>query len=258
MDEVLYEKRGLIAWITINRPQRRNSITSAVVNVLRANLSRANHDHDVRAIVLTGAGDTVFCAGGDLGRDQNDAGVISRYDANRDIVDLLIDINQLQKPILARVNGHALGIGLAILLACDLALACPDVRLGCPELKVGLFPMLILALLQRHVGPKKAQELVLTAQQVTAAQAEKLGMLNAVVAREELDAKVDDLLGKIADFSPAAIRLGREAFQAIDRMSYAESMQYLLAQHALNMQTEDAREGVLSFLQKRKPEWKGR
>ncbi len=258
MGEVLYEKRGKIATVTINRAERRNALTTQVINMLRASLARANSDSDVHVIVLTGAGHSVFCAGGDLGRDSADTGVLARYTANRELVDLFLDIRHLRKPILARVNGHALGLGFAILLACDLTVCVKDARMGCPEMKVGVFPMLTLAHLRRHVGPKKAMEILMTTHQITATEALHMGMLNAVAPPDELDRKVEELVGNIATFSPAAVRLGRDAFHATEDLGFEETCQYLLAQLTLNLQTEDAKEGAQAFLQKRKALWTGR
>ncbi len=258
MPEVRFEKNDGVATLTIDRADRRNAITQAVVNQLRAGLMRASHDNDIRLVVLTGAGETVFCAGGDLGRETADAGTISRYNANHELMEFLNDLRLLNKPSIARVNGHALGAGLAILLACDLAVAVEDARLGCPELKVGVFPMLTAALLSRSTGPKKAFELMLTGQQITAVEAERMGLLNHAVARADLDIKLQELLSRVGDFSPVAVRLGREAFVRQTDMSLPDAYSYLLSQLTLNLQTEDAKEGVQAFLQKRKPEWKGR
>ena len=258
MDEVIYDKQEQAIILTINRPQRRNSITSHVVNLLRASLARANQDSDVKIIILTGAGDTVFCTGGDLGREAAEAGIMPRYDSNRELIELFNDIRMLQKPLLARVNGHALGAGFAIMLACDMAVAVENIRMGCPEMKVGQFPMMVLAHLIPHLGPKKAMELVLMARQISAIDAEQLGLINYAVARDELDNKVAEIVSQVNEFSPAAIRLGRDAFFATAEMGFHDTLNYLLTQLTLNLQTEDAKEGTRAFLQKRKPEWKGR
>lgn len=258
MDEVLYEKRGEVAWLTINREERRNTLTLGVANGLRAYLARASHDGEIRAVVITGAGDTVFCAGGDLGRETPDMGALARHDANKALAELFVDLNQSPKPTLARVNGHALGAGFAIALACDLAVTVDDVRMGTPELKVGVFPMLILGLLVRHLGPKRAMEMMLTTQQITGAEAEFLGLVNAAVLRDDLDEKVADVLGRITCHSPVAIRLGRQALVAAQDLPFKAGLDFLLAQLSLNLQTEDAREGAQAFIQKRQPVWKGR
>ena len=258
MSEVLYEKHEHVVRVTINRPERRNTITAAVVNMLRANLARANHDQDVHIVVLSGSGDDVFCAGGDLGRSVEIDGVMAQYSANKDLVELFGDIRALRKPIIARVNGHALGIGFALLLCCDLSVAVENVRMGAPDLKVGVFPMLTLLELSRHAGPKKALEFLLTAQQITAVDAEQLGLINYAVERDNLDLKVEEMISQIASFSPAAIRMGREASYAIEEMGFNEARNYLLSQLTLNLQLDDAKEGASAFLQKRAPVWKGR
>lgn len=258
MDEVLYGKKGNVASIIINRPNRRNSITSQVVNSLRAYLARSNHDPEIRIITITGAGDVVFCAGGDLGHDAADSGAIARFEANRQIVELFDDMRDSSKPIIGRVNGHALGIGFAILLSCDLVVAVDKIRMGCPEPLVGQFPMLTVSQLSRHLGPKRAMDFLLTGQQVNSTEAERIGLINYSVERDELDLKLEELIARISEFSPIATRLGRKAFYDAEEMTYTQANQYLLSQLTLNLQTEDAKEGIQAFLQKRKPEWKGR
>lgn len=258
MDEVLYGKDNGLATITINRPARRNSLTEQVVNMIRSSLARANHDPEIRAIVFTGEGNTVFCAGGDLGREAAESGHIARYDANKQLAELFTDIKNLSKPLIAKVNGHALGAGFAILLACDMVVAANDVRLGCPELKVGLFPMFTMVHLTRHLGPKQALEMMITAQQINAVEAERMGLINYAVSREELDSKTSELVEKIKDFSPIAIRLGRETFNATNEMDFSQALELALSNLSLNLSTEDAKEGTKAFLKKRKPVWSGK
>jgi len=258
MDEVLYGKDSGIATITINRPARRNSLTQQVVNMIRSSLARANHDPEINVIVFTGEGSTVFCAGGDLGRESAESGNIARHDANKQLAELFSDIKDLGKPLIGRVNGHALGAGFAILLACDLVVASDDVRLGCPELKVGLFPMLTMVHLTRHLGPKSALEMMLTAQQINAVEAERMGLINYAVPRDELDSKTTELVEKIKDFSPIAIRLGRETFTSAEELNFSQALDLALSNLSLNLGTEDAKEGTRAFLKKRKPVWLGK
>ena len=258
MDEVLYGKDQGVATITINRPQRRNALTADVVNRLRATMARANLDPEIRSIVVTGEGDAVFCAGGDLAREAADPAAMAKYEANKELADFFREIRGLKKPIIARVNGHALGVGFAIVLACDLAIAVEDARMGSPELKVGLFPMLTLTHLSQHVGPKKAFELLVSTRHITAPEAENMGLINASVPRADLDARVADLTSQISEHSPVALRLGRNAFHTARDLAFNETVEYLLSQLTLNIQTEDAKEGTAAFLQKRPPVWKGR
>ncbi len=256
--EVRYEVQGHQALLTIDRPRARNALSPAVVRGLMEALERADADASVRVLVLTGAGEKVFCAGGDLGTMAGDEGFLATHEGRRAYGRLLARFQEVRKPTVARVNGHALAGGLGLVLACDLAVMVESAELGTPEIDVGLFPMMMMALLQRHVGRKRALELVLTGDRLPAKDALALGLVNRVVPAAELDAAVGALAGKLAGKSQAVLALGRRAFFTAEDLPLPAALEYLSSQLSLNVLADDAGEGISAFLEKRTPQWKDR
>jgi enoyl-CoA hydratase/carnithine racemase len=255
---VLYEVRERVARLTLNRPQTRNALSAEVIEGLHEALARAAADPEVRVVVLTGAGDRAFSAGGDLGGGGLEGqGLIGRHHERRRFADLFRVLAELGKPVIARVRGHCLAGGFGLALACDLVVASADSSFGTPEVRRGLFPMIIMATLFRNLPRKKGLELVLTGERLSAQEAERLGLVNHVVPAEELDAKVDELAGKIAALSPAVLRLGRDAFYSVADLPFEQALEELQTLLTLNLATDDAREGIRAFLEKREPVWKG-
>jgi len=254
---VQYQVQGPAAVLTLNRPQARNALSAEVMAGLFEGLARAEASPEVRAVVLTGAGDRVFCAGGDLSSIASD-GFLSGHDGRRRYGELMLRLQGLKKATVARVNGHALAGGLGLVLACDLAVAVDSAEFGTPEIDRGLFPMQVVALLQRHVGRKRALELVLTGARLGAAQALEWGLLNRVVPAAQLDSTVGALATALAGKSQAVLALGRRAFFAAEDLPLAGAVEFLAGQLSLNVLAEDAAEGVTAFLEKRSPQWKDR
>jgi enoyl-CoA hydratase/carnithine racemase len=255
-NEVLHERRGAAFWITINRPERRNAINAAVIEGIVEGYRLAHADADVRVIVLTGAGDKAFCAGADLQPGQSYAFDPSR--PNAPFADLLRAAQNATKPSIARVNGACMAGGMGFLCMTDMAVAADTARFGLPEVKVGVFPMQVLSLLQTLVPRRIVNEWCITGEPFDAAAALDAGLLNYAVPAAELDAKVAWLISRIADKSPTAIRRGKYAMRAIAAMSFDEAVAYTESQIALLGMTEDAKEGVAAFAEKRKPVWTGR
>jgi len=256
---VLYEVAGPVARVTINRPEARNALSPEVMEGLLAAFDRAAADAAVRVVVLTGAGDKAFCAGGDLGgRGFLQKGFAERHHDRRSFADLFRRMNRLGKPVIARVRGHCLAGGFGLAIGCDLVVASDDSSFGTPEVKRGLMPMMIMATIFRNVGRKKGMELLLTGERISAADAERLGLINYAVPAAELDARVDALAARVAAMSPAVVRLGRDAFYAMSDMPFDQALEYLQTMLTVNLGTEDAAEGVRAFLEKREPVWKGR
>ena len=245
-----------VATVTLNRPEKRNALNDQLLDALLDKLTLAKEDPAAHCIVLTGAGEKAFCAGGDLGSMPQ--GLLQMHQGRERFVDTLKCMSTLGKPILARVAGDALGGGFGLMLACDLVIAADDTQMGTPEVQVGLFPMMIMALIFRNIGRKKGMELMLSGAKVGAPEAQTLGLINYAVPREQLDSKVAELASKIAGFSPAVLKLGRDAFYHSADMDQWSALEYLRSQLTLNTLTEDAAEGIMAFLSKRKPEWKGR
>jgi enoyl-CoA hydratase/carnithine racemase len=259
--EILYEVRGAIARVTLNRPDKRNPLGPTTIGELLHALDAAKADANVRVIVLTGAG-KVFSAGGDLSTMgsggtplKSEGGAVTKPGT---FVDLTLALTRLGKPTIAMVNGHALAGGLGLVVTCDLAIAADDAQLGIPEINVGLWPMMIMATIFRNVPRKRGLELVMTGDKISAADAEKLGMITRAVPKDKLEAEVDALAQKLAGKSPIVMKLGLEAFYKTQDMELQPALEYLQGQLVAVLGTEDAREGLTAFLEKRPPNWKGR
>ena len=253
-------ERDRVGTITLSREERRNAISPTMISELLDALMRYDDDVSVLAIVLTGAGSRAFCAGADLAEAMGaTASLLDRHEEQRRFAELFKVIKGLRKPLLARVNGHALGGGLGLACACDIVVAAEDCRFGTPEINVGLFPYVIMATLLRCASsPRRLLELMLTGDRLDAREAQQLGLVNYVVPKEQLDAKVDEITRKITDKSPAVLRLGRRAFYTMRDMEYEQALEYLSSMLAINTVAEDIAEGVGAFLEKREPQWKGR
>ncbi|MCP9626396.1 enoyl-CoA hydratase/isomerase family protein [Rhodopseudomonas palustris] len=256
-DAVIIEQREQALWITINRPDKRNAINAGVVEGITRGWKQAHDDPSVRVIVLTGAGDKAFCAGADL----QSTGAAFAFDFSRpnvDYADLLRLAQNSTKPSIARVNGTCMAGGMGLLCMTDMAIAADTVQFGLPEVKVGVFPMQVMSLLQDIAPRRLIAEWSLTGEPFDAQAAREAGLLNYVVPTGELDAKVEWLVRRLTDKSPTAIRRGKYAMRAIAAMSFDESIAYTESQIALLAMTEDAKEGLQAFAEKRKPVWPGK
>ena len=253
---VLFEKRGAAFWITINRPEKRNSLNKEVIAGICAGYAQAHADAEVRVIVLTGAGDKAFCAGADLQPGKGFAFELSK--PNLDYADMLRTAYHATLPSIARINGTCMAGGIGLLCMVDLAVAADHVQFGLPEVKVGVFPMQVLSLLQRLAPHRLVREWCITGEPFSAAEAKDAGLLNHVVPASELDAKVEWLVQRIAGKSPTAIRRGKYAMRVIASMSFDEAAAHMEGQIALLTLTDDAKEGLAAFNEKRKPSWTGK
>ena len=254
--EVLHEVRDRAFWITINRPAKRNAIHGGVVAGIREGLRLAHADPEVRVVVLTGAGDKAFCAGGDLRPGQGFAFDLAR--PNIDYADLLRDAQDATLPTIARINGVCMAGGMGLASMTDFAISADHALFGLPEVKIGLFPMQVMSLLQNLVARRTVREWAFTGEPFSAHEALAAGLVNHVVPAAQLDAKVQWLIDRIIDKSPTAIRRGKYAMRAIGDMTFDQAIAYTESQIALLAMTEDAKEGLASFNQKRKPVWTGR
>ncbi|CAN5910245.1 enoyl-CoA hydratase/isomerase family protein [soil metagenome] len=253
---VLLDKRDHAMWITINRADKRNAIDKEVIAGIRRGYAEAHADNDIRAIVLTAAGDKAFCAGGDLQPGAGFAFDLSR--PNIDYADMLREAQNATLPSIARVNGVCMAGGIGLLCMTDMAVAADHAVFGLPEVKIGLFPMQVLSLLQSIVPRRTVREWCLTGEPFTAAEAKEAGLLNHVVPTAELDARTQWLLDRLTGKSPTALRRGKYAMRALASMSFDEGLAYTESQIALLAMTDDAKEGLASFNEKRKPVWTGR
>jgi enoyl-CoA hydratase/carnithine racemase len=242
--------------VTLNRPERRNAIGSQMVSELLYALDDARDDEAIRSIVVTGAGNA-FCAGGDFSQmtGGSEAGELP---LKGDYKALLLAMWRTTKPIIARVNGHAMGGGLGLVAASTFAIASTSAKLGTPEIDVGLFPFMILAVLERVMPRRRLIEMMLSGERLSAEEAARVGLVNRAVAPEELDAAVRAQTDVIASKSPLTVRLGLEALRDTEELSLGEKLPILSERLAQCLSTDDAREGLMAFLEKRKPNWSGR
>jgi enoyl-CoA hydratase/carnithine racemase len=253
---VLRGRRGAVYWISINRPQKRNSLNAQVIAEIVNGFEAAHADPDVRAIVLTGEGDKAFCAGADLDPGQNFATDPSR--PTLDYADMARLARRATLPVIARVNGACVAGGMGLLGMADIAIAADHARFGLPEVRVGLFPMQVIAILQPLVPARLLREWCLTGELFGADVARSAGLLNAVVPAAELDAKLASLIDSIKAGSPGAMRRGLYAFHTMEDMPFPQSIAFAEGQITLAARTEDAREGLAAFNEKRPPSWSGK
>ncbi|MEW5736146.1 MAG: enoyl-CoA hydratase-related protein [Thermodesulfobacteriota bacterium] len=259
MDEphLLYEVTGAVARLTINREDRRNSISAEALRLFLEYLDRAEKDEAVRVVLITAKGQKAFCAGADLGTGLG-AGSTDGMSAFRDFAAVLKRIAGFPKPTVARVNGSCVAGGSGFMLACDIVYAVDTAKFGTPEVNVGLFPMMIGALIFRNAPRKRAMEMMLTGATITAREALEMGMVTRLFAPEELDAAVDEVLQKLAGKSPIGMRIGKTAFHKMADMPFEAAVDFLSEKLAEVASTEDAVEGITAFLQKRPPNFKGK
>lgn len=256
-EDLLYEVKDGVATITIHREASRNAISQEMIVSFLNDLDRADQDEAVRAVCITGAGDKVFCSGADLGVAFADQGG-DRLSGARKYAQLLKRMARFGKPLLARVNGTCVAGGLGLILSCDIALARNDIQFFTPEVNVGIFPMMIGVLLCRNLPIKKVMEMVLTGRKVPAAEAEKIGLITRAVDPERLDVEVQEALRLLTSKSPIAIRLGKDAFRNMQDMPFDAAVDYLCEELGKALSTEDAMEGMMAFLEKREPNFKGK
>lgn len=245
--------------VTIDRPDARNALNGEVLRGLVSSFEAADADDGIRVVVLTGAGDKAFCAGADLaGAFDQEASIRDQHEGRGLLRDLFAATDRLGKPLVGRINGHALAGGLGVALACDVLVACDEASFGTPEVRVGLWPYMISALIVEHLGPKRAMELMMTGRRLAATEARDWGLVNVVVPREELDAATDAMCQQLVAAAPLALRWGKQATAAARDMPRAAALAHLHGMLDLTAQTEDVVEGIQAFFGKRDPEWSGR
>jgi enoyl-CoA hydratase len=257
LEQVLLTSAGHVATVALNRPEQRNPLSATMLRDLATALRWCKEEGDVRVVVLTGAG-RVFCAGADLSSFDGGTSAIDKFRSRDLFVDLFVLMAELSKPIVGRINGHALAGGFGLACSCDILVAVDTATFGTPEINVGIWPMMIQAILSRNVPRKVLLEMEMLGDRWTSAQLQSLGIVNRVVPHEQLDAAVGEIAEKLAKKSPAAMRLGRDSFYRQQDMDFRAAMHYLHGQFLLVSQTEDSREGIKAFFEKREPDFKGK
>ncbi|MBV9466142.1 MAG: enoyl-CoA hydratase/isomerase family protein [Solirubrobacterales bacterium] len=258
-DTLRYEVAGNgVATISLDQPDTRNALSGEMLTELISALVAARDDRDVRCVVLTSTHEKVFSSGGNLGGFAAEIPLVHKHFETEGFPWVFRLLGELGKPSICAVNGHVLAGALGLALACDLIIAKEGARFGTPEINVGLFPFMIMALIYRNVPRKKATELMLLGEQISAQEAERLGIVNRVVPAEEFDQAVAEWAERLASASPALMRLGKDAIFRQQDMAFADAVDFLRSQLTIAFSTEDIQEGVRAFFEKRKPEWTGR
>ena len=257
-ETIAYAVEGAVATIALDQPETRNALSDALLDELLDALAVARDDEGVRCVVLASTHEKVFSSGGDLAGFSADVPLVHRHAANDRFPRLFTTIGELGKPVVCAARGHVLAGALGLALACDLVIAGERATFGTPEINVGLFPFMIAALIGRNIGRKKMTELLLLGERIDAQEALRLGIVNRVVAEDDFDAAVADWASKLAAKSPLLMKLGRDALFAQQDMAFGEALEHLRAQLTLALSTDDAREGVAAFLERREPRWTGR
>lgn len=257
-ETVLVGHAGGVGTITLNRPEVRNALNQSMVREIWEALQSLEGDPEVRVVVLRGAGDKAFCAGADLKGVGDRGTTLQARESFGGLVKILEGIPRMRKPVIAQVHGFALAGGCGLAAGCDLVVASEDAVFGLPEIKVGLLPLMVMAPILRTVGLRRGLPLILTGEQITAQEAHRIGLVTRVVARGELETAVGSLAERLAGLSPTALGLAKEAAYTIQDMEYGKSLKYLRELITLVGLSDDAKEGIAAFFEKRLPRWSGR
>jgi enoyl-CoA hydratase len=257
LTELTVEAADGVATVTLNRPERRNALSPRMLAELLATLQRVRSDREVRAVLLTGAGDRAFSAGADLDAMTRPAGELERHSDRGLFADVFLACGRLGKPLVGCVNGAALGGGFGLALCCDVLVAADTAVFGTPEIRVGLWPMMVMAVVIRNLGRKRAMELFLSGERISAARALEWGLVNRVVPAGEALQTAREWAAQMTGWSPAVLSLGRDALHAIDGMDLESALRYLQAQLTVASLTDDSKEGITAFLEKRPPRFHG-
>ncbi len=252
--DIRTEQHGRALWIWIDREHRRNAMNKAVLAGIEAAVIASKADPSIRAIVLTGAGRKAFCAGADLSTGTGTF-TLGLDEPMTDFGKLARVMRDCGVPVVGRINGDCVAGGMALMGLCDLTVVAANARFGLPEAKVGVFPMQVLVFLRHAIGARHVNELCLTGDLIDANRAWQIGLANYVVPFEELDARVETLLGKLYDMSPVALRRGKYAIAAMEQMAFPEAMAFAETLIAVTSLTGDATEGLAAFNERRKPSW---
>jgi enoyl-CoA hydratase/carnithine racemase len=254
-----YQAQGAgVAVITLDQPETRNALSEEMVSQLLVAFARARDDAEARCVILASSHPKTFSAGGNLAGMAADVPLAHKHAMNGRFPELFTLIGELGKPVICAVGGHCLAGGLGLALACDLIVASETATFGTPEINVGVFPFMIAALIFRNLPRKKATELMLLGERISAQEAAELGLVNKVVAPDELDHTAGEWATRLSAKSPLLMKLGKDALWRQADLAVEPAWELLRAQLTIAFATEDMNEGVTAFFEKREPAWTGR
>jgi enoyl-CoA hydratase len=256
-ETILYEQgeHGVVR-IALNQPESRNALSAQLLGELTAALERAAEEDAVRCVVLASTDERVFSSGANLAGFAAESSLLEKHFGSERFLALFRALLSYPKPTICVARGHVLAGALGIALACDLVLAGEEASFGLPEIKIGAFPFMVMALLYRNLPHKKANELLLLGERISAQEACAAGIVNRVVPEAQLDALVGEWAQALAGRSRAIMRLGKEAMATQAEMGLDQALSYLRSQLSLALSSDDIREGVSAFFEKREPRWR--
>jgi enoyl-CoA hydratase/carnithine racemase len=247
-----------VARLTLNRPEARNALDAALLGALEAALRRLEDDPAARVVVLRGAGERAFCAGADLKHVGDRGTTLQARESFGGLARILEHMARMRTPVIAQVHGYALAGGCGLAAGADIVLAADDAVFGLPEIRVGLLPLIVMAPILRAVGRKRAMLMILSGEPVSAREALEMGLVSRVVPRADLDGAVAALARTLAGYSPTALGLAKEAAATAPDMEYGAALRYLRELVTLVALSDDAREGIAAFFERRPPRFTGR
>ena len=248
---VIFAVEGTVALITLNRPDKRNALNDDLVSGLKASLSKADANETVRVIVITGAG-ADFCSGADLAALQkiSESSVTENLEDAQSLMELFALIRHVRVPVVAAVRGRALAGGCGLATACDLVVAARSARFGYPEVKIGFVPAMVMAILRRNVSEKRAFELITRGAEVSADEAERVGLVNRVFEDEQFEEEVENYVAGFEKVSRSAVMLSKRLLYHMDAMTFDAALQAGVDVNAIARMTEDCQKGIARFLKK--------
>ncbi|HEX8707138.1 MAG TPA: enoyl-CoA hydratase-related protein [Pyrinomonadaceae bacterium] len=248
---ILYTVEGAAAFIALNRPEKRNALDAALVSGLKERLRDADADEALRVVVITGTGRD-FCSGADLSALQkiSESSVLENLEDAESLMELFALIRRVRVPVVAAVRGRALAGGCGLATACDLVLAARSARFGYPEVKIGFVPAMVMAILRRNVSEKRAFELITRGAEISADEAERLGLVNRVFDDESFEAEMKNYAAGFEKVSRSAVLLSKRLLYHMDGMTFDAALQSGVDLNAIARMTEDCRQGIARFLKK--------
>ena len=256
MTKLRIEERDHTLWLTLDGEESRNALDDDIVLALTEALTSVGQRAAVSSIVLTGAGDKVFCAGGNL-KAGSGPFMPDPNRAQHPLKAMFAALRHSPVPVIARINGAAVGGGLGLACACDFAIASDHAIFATPEVKVGLFPLFILAPMFQVMPKRAVHDLAFTGRRIDVVEAKSLGIINDFVPQAELDGRINALTETLSQHSRTSYAFGRSALTMMSTLAYDEALEYAQRMLILLAQTDDAREGISAFQEKRKPVWRG-